>query len=83
MIEAETKLAEAHAKVEALETENHGLAEGMAESETENRVLAEKLKCSTTTGEENVSVCEKSSLFSRTKGPCPHRFALFFGRPSC
>ena len=57
-IKAKTKLAEAHAKVEALETENHGLAEGMAESETENRGLAEKLKRSATTGEENVSVCE-------------------------
>jgi hypothetical protein len=45
----------AEAKVEALETEYRGLAEGMEESETEN----EKLKRSATTGEENVSVCEK------------------------
>ena len=59
VIEAEAKLAEAHAKVEALAIENHGLAEGVEESETENRGLTEKLQRSTTTGEENVSVCEK------------------------
>jgi predicted RNase H-like nuclease (RuvC/YqgF family) len=82
-IEAEAKLAEAHAKVEALETENHGLAEGVEELEAENRGLVEKLKRSTTTGEENVSVCEKSSFFSQTKEPWPDCVALFFGRPSC
>ena len=58
-IEDEAKLAEAHAKVEALETENHGLAEGVEELETENRGLAQKLNRSATTDEENVSMCDK------------------------